>query len=180
MRGDRTAPRRTGTPERAATAKAPDAFRTISEVAEELSLPSHVLRFWETRFAQVRPVKRSGGRRLDRPEHVALLRGIRALLYDDGMTIKGVQKMLRVEGSRAVIARGRADAALSLASVPADAAERLAGLRERLAASAPPPGPRRLSPERRRRLEVHRDRLAALLARLEGADAPLAPGRAGR
>ena len=75
--------------------KSPEAFRTISEVSEELDLPQHVLRFWETRFAQIKPMKRGGGRRLYRPDHVALLRGIKALLYDDGMTIKGVQKLLR-------------------------------------------------------------------------------------
>ena len=97
-----------------AGAKSPDAFRTISEVSDELELPQHVLRFWETRFAQVKPMKRGGGRRLYRPDHVALLRGIKALLYDDGLTIKGVQKMLRENGSKTVIARGKADAALSL------------------------------------------------------------------
>ena len=94
--------------------KAPDAFRTISEVSGELDLPQHVLRFWETRFTQVKPMKRGGGRRLYRPDHVALLRGIKALLYDDGMTIKGVQKMLREQGAKTVIARGQANAALSL------------------------------------------------------------------
>ena len=72
--------------------KSPEAFRTISEVAETLDVPPHVLRFWETRFTQVKPVKRGGGRRYYRPEDVRLLRGIRGLLYDDGMTIKGVQK----------------------------------------------------------------------------------------
>ena len=97
-----------------ASAKSPEAFRTISEVSEDLDLPQHVLRFWETRFAQVKPMKRGGGRRLYRPDHVALLRGIKALLYDDGMTIKGVQKMLRESGAKTVIARGKADAALSL------------------------------------------------------------------
>ena len=80
--------------------KSPDAFRTISEVSGDLSLPQHVLRFWETRFAQIKPMKRGGGRRLYRPDHVALLRGIKALLYDDGMTIKGVQKVLREKGTK--------------------------------------------------------------------------------
>ena len=80
-------------------AKAPGAFRTISEVAEELSVPQHVLRFWESKFAQLRPLKRGGGRRYYRPEDVALLRTIRGLLYDDGYTIRGVQKVLR-EASR--------------------------------------------------------------------------------
>lgn len=84
------------------TSKAPDAFRTISEVAEDLDLPQHVLRFWETRFAQIRPVKRGGGRRFYRPEDIDLLRGIRHLLYSDGYTIKGVQKILKEHGVRHV------------------------------------------------------------------------------
>ena len=78
--------------------KSADAFRTISEVASELDLPQHVLRFWETKFTQVRPLKRGGGRRYYRPEDVALLRHIRGLLYDEGYTIKGVQKLLRQGG----------------------------------------------------------------------------------
>ncbi len=86
--------------------KSPEAFRTISEVAEALDVPPHVLRFWETRFTQVKPVKRGGGRRYYRPEDVRLLRGIRGLLYDDGMTIKGVQKILRERGVRHVIGLG--------------------------------------------------------------------------
>ncbi|MBA3323925.1 MAG: MerR family transcriptional regulator, partial [Rhodobacteraceae bacterium] len=83
--------------------KSPEAFRTISEVAETLDVPPHVLRFWESRFTQVKPVKRGGGRRYYRPEDVRLLRGIRGLLYDDGMTIKGVQKILRERGVRHVV-----------------------------------------------------------------------------
>src|SRR5690349_22881518 len=82
--------------------KAPDAFRTISEVAEELDLPQHVLRFWETRFAQIKPMKRSGGRRYYRPEDVNLLRGIRHLLYGQGYTIRGVQRILREQGVKSV------------------------------------------------------------------------------
>lgn len=82
--------------------KAPDAFRTISEVADDLELPQHVLRFWETRFSQIKPVKRAGGRRFYRPEDVDLLRGIRHLLYSDGYTIKGVQKILKEHGIRHV------------------------------------------------------------------------------
>ncbi len=116
--------------------KSPDAFRTISEVSGDLSLPQHVLRFWETRFAQIKPMKRGGGRRLYRPDHVALLRGIKALLYDDGMTIKGVQKVLREKGTKTVIARGNANAELTLESpVPAaEASRRLSALKERVAA----------------------------------------------
>ena len=82
--------------------KAPDAFRTISEVADELDVPQHVLRFWETRFAQIKPMKRSGGRRYYRRDDVELLRGIRHLLYGQGYTIRGVQRILREQGIKAV------------------------------------------------------------------------------
>ena len=88
--------------------KGPDAFRTISEVAHDLGLPQHVLRFWETRFAQIRPMKRGGGRRYYRPEDVLLLRGIRHLLYEEGYTIHGVQRILRDRGVRDVYAIGLA------------------------------------------------------------------------
>src|ERR1700760_1886314 len=91
----------------AASEKSPDAFRTISEVALELDVPQHVLRFWESRFTQLKPVKRAGGRRYYRPEDIDLLRGIRALLYRDGLTIKGVQKILKDRGHRHVAAIGR-------------------------------------------------------------------------
>ena len=86
--------------------KSPDAFRTISEAAEELDLPQHVLRFWETRFSTIKPLKRGGGRRYYRPEDVLLLKGIRHLLYDQGFTIKGVQRILKDQGARNVIAIG--------------------------------------------------------------------------
>jgi DNA-binding transcriptional MerR regulator len=82
--------------------KAPDAFRTISEVAEDLDLPQHVLRFWETRFAQIKPMKRGGGRRYYRPDDVDLLRGIRHLLYGEGYTIRGVQRILKDDGVKFV------------------------------------------------------------------------------
>ena len=91
--------------------KAADAFRTISEVAEDLGLPQHVLRFWETRFTQIKPMKRGGGRRYYRPQDVDLIKGIRHLLYDQGYTIKGVQKMLRENGSPFVVALGAGDIA---------------------------------------------------------------------
>jgi DNA-binding transcriptional MerR regulator len=87
--------------------KSAEAFRTISEVADELDVPQHVLRFWESRFAQIKPVKRAGGRRYYRPEDVDLLKGIRALLYSDGFTIKGVQKVLKERGPRHVAEVGR-------------------------------------------------------------------------
>ena len=80
--------------------KSADAFRTISEVAEELDVPQHVLRFWESKFTQIRPLKRAGGRRYYRPDDVNLLRSIRGLLYGDGYTIKGVQKLLKDRGAR--------------------------------------------------------------------------------
>ena len=85
---------------RARPKKAPNAFRTISEVADELHIPQHVLRFWETKFPQVKPLKRGGGRRYYRPDDIALLRRISDLLYIQGYTIKGVQRLLREGGGR--------------------------------------------------------------------------------
>lgn len=89
-------------PDRAQSEKSAAAFRTISEVAELLDTPAHVLRFWESKFSQIKPMKRGGGRRYYRPEDVSLLRGIRELLYVDGLTIKGVQKVLREKGLKHV------------------------------------------------------------------------------
>jgi DNA-binding transcriptional MerR regulator len=86
----------------AAVDKAPDAFRTISEVADELDVPQHVLRFWESRFRDIKPMKRGGGRRYYRPDDVDLLRGIRHLLYGEGYTIRGVQRILREQGIKFV------------------------------------------------------------------------------
>ena len=86
--------------------KSADAFRTISEVADFLDVPQHVLRFWETKFTQVKPMKRAGGRRYYRPDDVELLRRIRDLLYKDGFTIRGVQKLIRENGVRKVIDEG--------------------------------------------------------------------------
>jgi DNA-binding transcriptional MerR regulator len=80
--------------------KSPEAFRTISEVSKDLSLPQHVLRFWETKFAQIKPIKRGGGRRYYRQEDVELLKGIKNLLYNDGYTIRGVQKVIKENGSK--------------------------------------------------------------------------------
>ena len=95
------------------SSKSPTAFRTISEVSEELEIPQHVLRFWETRFAQVKPLKRAGGRRYYRPEDVDLLRRIRDLLYRQGFTIRGVQQVLKAErrGQKAPAAAVEAAAA---------------------------------------------------------------------
>ncbi len=97
--------------------KAPDAFRTISEVADDLDIPQHVLRFWETRFAQIKPMKRSGGRRYYRPDDVDLLRGIRRLLYGEGYTIRGVQRILKEHGVKSV--QGLVDGSAALPSFAA-------------------------------------------------------------
>src|SRR5947209_14009756 len=84
--------------------KSSEAFRTITEVAENLDLPQHVLRFWETRFSQIKPLKRAGGRRYYRPEDVQLITAIRRLLYDEGFTIRGVQRLLREKGAKSITA----------------------------------------------------------------------------
>lgn len=154
----------------AAAEKSPRAFRTISEVSEELDLPQHVLRFWETRFTQIKPLKRGGGRRLYRPDHVALLRGIKALLYDDGMTIKGVQKVLRDQGPKSVVARGETEQGIAITpAVPTDASARLETIRARAAATtsaspatAGPAGDQAV-------IAANISRLEALLERLESA-----------
>ena len=83
--------------------KSPEAFRTISEVSKDLALPQHVLRFWETKFVQIKPIKRGGGRRYYRPEDVMLLRGIKNLLYNDGYTIRGVQKVIKANGTKKLL-----------------------------------------------------------------------------
>lgn len=103
-------------PERRDTAgdksgKSPDAYRTISEVSERLGVPQHVLRFWETRFTQIKPLKRAGGRRHYRPDDIALLARIRELLHDEGYSIKGVQRLLKAGGVRKLIDGGGADPA---------------------------------------------------------------------
>ncbi len=106
------------------TQKSPDAFRTISEVAAELDVPQHVLRFWESKFNQIRPLKRGGGRRYYRPEDVDLLRGVRALLYNDGYTIKGVQKVFREQGVKFVSETGKGTVDASLAELAREAVRR--------------------------------------------------------
>ncbi|HEX2559070.1 MerR family transcriptional regulator [Phenylobacterium sp.] len=97
-------------------AKGPDAFRTISEAAEELNVPQHVLRFWETKFSFIRPMKRAGGRRFYRPQDIQVLRGIRRLLHEEGYTIKGVQRLHREEGLRRLISAGQGLAGAPVAS----------------------------------------------------------------
>lgn len=104
--------------------KSPDAFRTISEVASELDVPQHVLRFWESKFNQIRPLKRGGGRRYYRPEDVDLLRGVRTLLYNDGYTIKGVQKVFREQGVKFVSETGKGTVDASLAELAREAVQR--------------------------------------------------------
>ena len=112
--------------------KSPDAFRTISEAAEELDVPQHVLRFWETRFTQIKPMKRAGGRRYYRPADVDLLKGIRSLLYKEGYTIRGVQKILKEDGASYVTGVGRGEIEPRK--------------REGEMASAPPPGTAKVAP----------------------------------
>lgn len=103
--------------------KSPDAFRTISEVATDLDLPQHVLRFWETRFNQIKPLKRGGGRRYYRPDDVELLRGIRHLLYGEGYTIKGVQRIFREQGVKFVMQAWQEGAVIADAGPVADEAD---------------------------------------------------------
>jgi DNA-binding transcriptional MerR regulator len=98
-------------------AKGPEAFRTISEAAEELDVPQHVLRFWETKFSFIRPMKRAGGRRFYRPGDIAVLRGVRRLLHEEGYTIKGVQRLHREQGARRLLEAGTAPVA-RLAAAP--------------------------------------------------------------
>ncbi len=109
--------------------KSPEAFRTISEVAEDLDVPQHVLRFWESKFSQIKPMKRGGGRRYYRPNDIELLRGIRHLLYGDGYTIRGVQKILRENGVSHVTEVGR----------EATLGQKISGEGDEAAAAAPPP-----------------------------------------
>ena len=122
--------------------KAPDAFRTISEAAEELDVPQHVLRFWETRFAQIKPMKRAGGRRYYRPADVELLKGIRTLLYGEGYTIRGVQRILKEEGVAHVAGVGRGEVAARKRDADLDGAPPpgRAKAAPRIARGAPPPG----------------------------------------
>ena len=101
--------------------KAPDAFRTISEAAEELDVPQHVLRFWESRFPQIKPMKRAGGRRFYRPADIAVLRGVRRLLHEEGYTIKGVQKLYREQGVKRLMAAGEGEAVPAASAAPAAA-----------------------------------------------------------
>lgn len=122
--------------------KSPEAFRTISEAAEELDVPQHVLRFWETRFAQIKPMKRAGGRRYYRPADIDLLKGIRSLLYSEGYTIRGLQRILKEEGVAYVSGVGRGEIVarkrdMELDGVPRPGQTQIA---PRFRGSAPLPG----------------------------------------
>ena len=121
--------------------KSPDAFRTISEVAEDLGVPAHVLRFWETKFHQISPVKRGGGRRYYRPDDVRLLRGLQRLLHGDGLTIRGAQKLLRERGIRHVVELGAAEAEAAAKPAPAAAASAPAPVSAPVSAPEPAPDP---------------------------------------
>ena len=101
--------------------KSPEAYRTIGEVSEMLGVAQHVLRFWESRFSQIKPVKRAGNRRYYRPDDIALIRRIRELLHDEGYSIRGVQKLLRSSGVKAVVA-GEGSGAPAVSPPPAQAA----------------------------------------------------------
>jgi DNA-binding transcriptional MerR regulator len=137
-------------------AKGPNAFRTISEAAEELGVPQHVLRFWETKFSFIRPMKRAGGRRFYRPQDIAVLNGVRALLHAEGYTIKGVQKLHREQGVAHVIAAGLGQNGAAFLESPLD---------ESFGDSAAVQAP---SPEQRRRLTEALDDLTSIKARLDG------------
>jgi DNA-binding transcriptional MerR regulator len=159
--------------------KAPEAFRTISEVAAELDVPQHVLRFWEQRFSHIKPIKRGGNRRYYRPQDVDLLRGIRALLYADGFTIKGVQKLLREQGVRYVAALGRNESSLisqlsqksGVSLTEAEGGEAPMHARAALAAVAAAHPDAVVAPAEMKPAEldgVVRGRLAEILTELEG------------
>jgi DNA-binding transcriptional MerR regulator len=122
--------------------KSPDAFRTISEAAEELDVPQHVLRFWETRFAQIKPMKRAGGRRYYRPNDLELLRGIRSLLYKEGYTIRGLQRILKEEGVAYVVGIGRGEIVARKRDADMDGVPQpgKAQIAPRISKSAPRPG----------------------------------------
>jgi len=125
--------------------KSPDAFRTISEAASEIEVPQHVLRFWETKFKQIKPLKRGGGRRYYRPEDLSLLKGIRTLLYGEGYTIRGVQKVLREQGQKQVMELGKGNgpamAPAALAASPQDAPPPSSPVAAAPAAPSPAPSP---------------------------------------
>jgi DNA-binding transcriptional MerR regulator len=160
---------------RSQTAKSASAFRTISEVSDELDVPQHVLRFWETKFTHIKPMKRGGGRRYYRPEDLALLRRIRELLYVEGYTIKGVQRLLRQSGIKAVLAGQDDDSvtdakdtseigagAAEAVAVSAGSSVRISARSPEPAAPPPPPPPMGLDRETREALRAVLAELTAL------------------
>lgn len=114
-------------------AKGPDAFRTISEAASEVDVPQHVLRFWETKFSFIRPMKRAGGRRFYRPHDIEVLRGVRRLLHEEGYTIKGVQRLHKEEGVKRLLGGVSAPQALRAAPTPVTHGDRRSRLQAALA-----------------------------------------------
>ena len=133
-------------------AKGPEAFRTISEAADELHVPQHVLRFWETKFTFIKPMKRAGGRRFYRPSDIAILAGVRRLLHEEGYTIKGVQKLHREQGLKRLVAAGE-----GASQVPVTPAV------EKPAPQSPPPGDNSALLDALRDLETAKARLDGLL-----------------
>jgi len=163
--------------------KSPEAFRTISEVADELDVQQHVLRFWESKFTAVRPLKRGGGRRYYRPSDVDVLRGVKTLLYSEGYTIRGVQKVFRNQGVRYVADVGQSGMqplvrGEGLAAVSGDAVQ-VAVAREPTQLSLVEPAPLKLATLERRQLQHRLDALAKLRADIAKAlaarEARLAP-----
>lgn len=136
-------------------AKGPEAFRTISEAADELHVPQHVLRFWETKFSFIKPMKRAGGRRFYRPADISVLRGVRRLLHDEGYTIKGVQKLHREQGIKHLVAAGEGTLPPTSPDKPAAKAAR---------SPTPTPAP---APDKSGLLDALRD-LETAKARLDG------------
>jgi len=138
-------------------AKSPEAFRSISEAATEVGVPQHVLRFWETKFAFVAPVKRAGGRRFYRPEDIDILKGVRRLLHEEGLTLKGVARLHKAQGLRRILGKEATETAPD------------APMPEMPIRPAAQPAPTGLSPDQRQRLaEVLRD-IEAAQTRLEAA-----------
>jgi len=151
--------------------KGPDAFRTISEASEDLGVPQHVLRFWETKFSFIRPMKRAGGRRFYRPQDLEVLRGVRGLLHDQGYTIKGVQRLHKEQGLRRLVsaAGGDVEAVATLEAELAaetEAQQRLP-LDEPLALQDAPPNVCVLNPAARTRLLSVLEEIDAAKTRLD-------------
>ncbi|HEV7352443.1 MAG TPA: MerR family transcriptional regulator [Brevundimonas sp.] len=142
--------------------KSPDAFRTISEAAEEVGAPQHVLRFWESRFTFIQPLKRAGGRRFYRPQDIAVLKAVRRLLHDEGLTIKGVLRLHREQGLKRLVSYADPATVLAFQAAPEDASD--AGD----PGQGPPPAAR-LDASRRRRLQDVLERIEQARRRLETA-----------